>query len=121
MSFQGEVPKDKETALLGLKVGDSFDGGMVGATGYKLQVTGGSDKDGFPMRGDLRGAQRTRALLSSGTGFGHGKPNGMRERKMVRGNTVSEAIMQLNTKVLEGGEKPLAEIFPPKPKEAAKK
>ncbi|MFA6036460.1 MAG: 30S ribosomal protein S6e [Candidatus Micrarchaeia archaeon] len=120
-SYQADVPADKVASLIGMKVGDALEGALVGAGGYKFQITGGSDKEGFPMRGDLRGGQRVRALLSSGTGFGHGKPKGMRERKMIRGNLVSEAIAQLNVKVTEAGEKPLAEIFPAKPKEEKKR
>lgn len=116
-SCQAEVPKEKQGALVGLKIGESVDGGLVGAGGYKFQITGGSDSDGVPMRPDLKGAQKVSALLSSGVGFGKGKPKGLRERKMLRGNTVSEAIAQLNVKVLESGEKPLAELFPSKPKE----
>ena len=120
-SYQGEVPADKLASLIGVKIGDTLEGALVGASGYKFLITGGSDKDGFPMRKDIRGGQRVRALLSSGTGFGHGKPKGMRERKMLRGNLVSEATAQLNVKVIESGEKPLAELFPAKPKEEKKR
>ena len=71
-SYQIEVPKDKEGALMGLKIGDELEGGLVGAAGYKLLITGGSDGDGTPMREDIKGAHRGRALLSSGSGFGTG-------------------------------------------------
>ena|SRR3989338_131555 len=120
-SYQVEVPKDKEGALTGLKIGDELEGGIVGAAGYKLAITGGSDKDGTPMRRDIKGAQRVRALLSGGAGFGTGKPKGMRQRKAVRGNTVSDAIAQLNVKVKEAGGKPLEELFPPKEKAEGEK
>jgi len=36
-SCQAEVPKEKQGALVGLKIGDSVDGGLVGASGYKLK------------------------------------------------------------------------------------
>ena len=120
-SYQAEVPKDREASLVGMKIGDAVEGALVGAGGYKFVITGGSDKDGFPMRGDLKGAHRAHALLSSGAGFGSGHPKGSRERKRIRGNTVSEEIAQLNVKVTDGGEKPLEELFPAKPKEEKKK
>ncbi len=110
-SYQTELAKEKVGSLTGVKIGDSIDGGLVGAGGYKLQVTGGSDNDGFPMRGDVKGARKAHVLISSGPGI---KPTrkGENRRKTVRGNSLSESIAQLNTKVTEAGEKPLEEIFP---------
>ena len=40
------------------------------------------------------------------------KPKGLRLRKTVRGKTISEAISQINLKVLKEGKKKLLEIFP---------
>jgi small subunit ribosomal protein S6e len=119
-SYQTEITKEKETALSGLKIGDPLDGGAVGASGYKLQITGGSDKDGFPMRKDLRGARKARLLLSGGVGF-RAKRKGERKKKSLRGNLITDQTAQLNTKVTEAGEKKLEELFPPKPKEENKK
>jgi small subunit ribosomal protein S6e len=119
-SYQTEIGKDKETAIVGLKLGDPLDGGAVGAGGYKLQITGGSDKDGFPMRKDLRGGRKARLLLSSGVGF-RAKRKGERRKKSVRGNLITDQMVQINTKVVEAGEKKLEELFPPKPKEEKKK
>jgi len=114
-TFQTELEKGKESALAGLKIGDSFDGGVAGAAGYKLKIMGGSDKDGFPMRGDVPGARRLEVLLSDSPGF-RSRKSGERRRKKVRGNAVSEFIAQLNTLVAEHGEKKLEELFPPKEK-----
>jgi len=121
MSFQTELAKEKVSSLTGVRVGDSLDGGLVGASGYKLQVTGGSDKDGFPMRGDVKGARKAQVLISGGVGIRPSR-KGEKRRKTVRGDGVSDAIAQLNTKVVEAGEKPLAELFPKseKAKEAGK-
>lgn len=119
-SFQTEIPADKAGTVVGLKIGGSFDGGIAGAAGYKLQVTGGSDKDGIPMRPDVGGGRRTYAILSSGPGI-RAKEKGERRRKAVRGNLVTAETAQLNTKILEYGEKKLEELFPSKPKEEKKK
>lgn len=118
-TYQAEIAKDKESALIGLKIGDTFDGGTVGAAGYKLMVTGGSDKEGFPMRSDIKGSRRKQVLLSSGTGI---RPTreGERRKKAVHGSVISDQIMQVNSKVVEYGEKKLEEIFPPSKKEEKK-
>jgi small subunit ribosomal protein S6e len=87
--------------LIGMKVGDSFDGSVLGLEGFKLQITGGSDKDGFPIRPDLPGPGRKKVLLSGPPGF-NPITRGMRKRKYVRGNTISQDIMQINCKIIEG-------------------
>ncbi len=78
--------------------------------GYKLEITGGSDKDGFVMRKDLPGQQRAKLLLSGGTGYRPAR-KGARKRKTVRGNTISPSTVQLNLKVSTPGPTPLTEIF----------
>jgi len=40
-------------SLIGKKISDEVDGIFVSLPGYKLQITGGTNKDGFPMRKDL--------------------------------------------------------------------
>lgn len=119
-SYQAEVPKDKESALIGRKVGDTVDGGALGAAGYTLVITGGSDAAGFPMRRDVGGPRRTQVLLSAGPGY-ISTANGSRRSRMVRGNTVSDEIQQINLKVSAAGVKPLAEIFPASAKKKEEK
>ena len=93
-----------------MKMGDEFDGLFVSLPGYKLQITGGSDKDGFPMRNDLPGQQRKKVVLSGGTGF-HPRNDGQRRRKYIRGNTISADIVQINLKVTSYGPRPIEEQF----------
>ena len=111
--IEKEVP-----SLIGLKVGDKFDGAPLGLVGFTLQITGGSDKDGFPIRPDLPGTARKKALMTSGPGF---RPTvkGLKRRKYVRGNTISTDIIQVNCKVIEG-EGDIPTILGIKPKEAPK-
>jgi small subunit ribosomal protein S6e len=68
--------------------------------GTKMQITGGSDKDGFPMRPDIHGGVRISVILSEGIGF-HPTEEGERQRKAVRGNVITEDIVQINMKALE--------------------
>ena len=102
--------------LYGKKIGDKFDGSLIGLPGYVLEITGGTDKDGFPMRPDLEGTARKRLLLSSGPGYIPRK-KGVRKRKTVRGNTIAEDIAQINCKVIAYGDKPLEELLGKKEEE----
>src|SRR5438132_1200079 len=49
-SYKRDITGHYANALIGKKLGEDLDGLYVGLPGYKLQITGGSDKDGFPMR-----------------------------------------------------------------------
>lgn len=107
-TFQTEV--EDASRLTGKKIGEEFDGGIVGLDGYTLEITGGSDKDGFPMRDSIEGPARRKILLEDGAGLKEDE-DGVRRRKSVRGNTVSEDIQQLNTTVSEEGSKSVEELF----------
>ncbi|HML05583.1 MAG TPA: 30S ribosomal protein S6e [Methanobacterium sp.] len=109
-SHQVEVEQAQSKTLIGLKIGDEIDASLVGLSGYKLKITGGSDKNGFPMKKDVDGPRRIRTLVSGGLGF---KPqrDGQRRRKTVRGNTVSDDIVQINTIVTEKGSKSIDELL----------
>ncbi|KAF5084004.1 30S ribosomal protein S6e [Methanobacterium aggregans] len=109
-SHQVEVEAAESKKLIGLKIGDEFDASLVGLTGYKLKLTGGSDKNGFPMKKDVDGPRRMKSLLSGGIGF-KPKRDGQRRRKTVRGNTVSDDIVQINTTIAEKGSKTIAELL----------
>jgi small subunit ribosomal protein S6e len=93
-------------SLIGKKIGDEVDGLFVGLPGYKLQITGGSDSSGFPMRKDVRGSKRTRVLLSASTGF-HPDKDGLRKKVSIRGNTISTDIAQINLKIIAKGPHPI--------------
>ncbi len=119
-SYQVEIPKEKDALLTGKKIGDEFDGGVVGAPGYTLKISGGSDLSGFPMRNDVSGSRRAAVVLSSGTGF-RSKNAGERARKMVHSNTVDLTIVQLNTIVSKAGAEPLEKLMPKTEKKEEKK
>lgn len=99
--------------VVGRSIGDTVDGGLVGLAGYTLRITGGSDKDGFPMRRDMPGAVRKRLLIGGGVGFR--KPHhGIRLRRTLRGREIQAETSQVNAVVVTAGPKPLAEIVPPR-------
>lgn len=103
-------------SLLGMNIGSKFDGSAIGLEGYEFEIRGGSDDSGFPMRKDVHGTAKKRLLLTNGCGF-NTKVDGLRKRKIVRGNTISEGITQINCKVLKSGKKNLEEMFGKKEKE----
>ena len=109
-SHQLEVEAAESKKIVGLKIGDEFDASPVGLKGYTLKITGGSDKNGFPMKKDVEGPRRIKSLLSGGIGF---KPirEGQRRRKTVRGNTISDDIVQINAVVQTKGEKSIDELL----------
>ena len=118
-----QIEIDETKALNGLVIGDEFDGGIVGLDGYTLKITGGSDKNGFTMKKDVSGTRRIKSLLTGGTGY-HPKKvkkvkgvnkkvtvDGVKRRKTVRGNTIADDIVQINSVVVKQGSKPIADIL----------
>lgn len=104
--------KDTEANVLfiGKRIGDAVDADILGLGGYELEITGGSDKDGMPMRKDVSGSARKRILITSPPGY-RPKERGKRRRKSVRGNEISTEISQINVKVKEYGAKPIEKIL----------
>ena len=127
-SFSVEITGSNFNHFLGKKIGDSVEGMFVGEgesslNGYKLQITGGSDKTGRPMRSELEGGNVKSILITAGTGYKgkryvkknskiyRYKYDGLRRRRNLRGNTISTDTRQLNLKVLEYGKKSLGSIL----------
>ncbi|MCD6593340.1 30S ribosomal protein S6e [Candidatus Bathyarchaeota archaeon] len=95
-----DLEGDRAVPLIGKKIGDVLDGAVVGLTGHKVLITGGTDSSGFPMRPDIHGGIKTRILVSGGVGY-KPKGKGKRIRKTVRGNTITEDTAQINMKIIE--------------------
>ena len=127
-----KVTSDQESnTFKNKKIKDVVSGSNIGLKDYELEISGGSDKQGFPMRHDLEITGRKKILLTKGPGVKI-RRRGMRKRKTVRGNILSLNVKQINLKVVKYGAKPLKEIFSKKeerpqkeeketPKEEAKK
>ena len=125
-SVTKEVKDADANLLLGLQVGSELDAAIVGLSG-KLKITGGSDKSGVPMRSDFHSPARKYILLTKGVGL-QDTEKGLRKRKLVRGNTISDEIFQVNCRLdgeIKTEEAPKEEAKAPKeeakaPKEEAK-
>ncbi len=110
-----ELEGARATPLIGRKLGETIDGSIVGMGGKQLLITGGSDKDGFPMRQDVHGGVRVQVVVSKSVGF-HPTREGERQRKTIRGNVITEDIVQVNAKALEKAEKEKKTAKPRKPR-----
>jgi len=112
-----ELEGAKAQPLVGRQLGEEVDGSVLG-TKEKARITGGTDKDGIPMRPGVHGGAKKYLLLAEGVGF---KPerSGERRRKLVRGQMITDETYQLNMIVVRGGETVEAEA--PKEEKPAKK
>ena len=108
-----ELEETRAAPLIGKRIGETVDGSIVDLPGNKVQIRGGSDKDGFPMRPSVHGGVRRRVILSGGVGF-NPQDTGMLRRKTVRGNVITDEIVQINMKITE---KPKGQKEEKKPKE----
>ncbi|MBI5803086.1 30S ribosomal protein S6e [Candidatus Pacearchaeota archaeon] len=132
-TFHLEVENEE---IVGKSISEKIDGKDISGdlSGYEFEVTGLSDKAGFPALKQVEGTSLKKVLLSYGVGMkkrsrkegkksrGNMKPKGLRLRKTVRGRFISPDIVQINLKVIKEGSKKLSGIFSEqnKPKEEAK-
>jgi small subunit ribosomal protein S6e len=98
-------------AIVGKRIGDELEAGPLGLAGYKILITGASDRTGITAKKGLPGAGRRKLLLAGGIGF-HPKMEGERRRKTIRTSEITQDFVQINTRVTTYGEKSLDEIFP---------
>ncbi len=98
-SESAEVKDASAQMLIGRKIGEVVDGTSAGLTG-KMMITGGSDRAGFPMRGDTLGGGKNYILITKGVGF-RAKEEGVKKRKLIRGNTITEETFQINAKKVD--------------------
>ncbi|EAU89691.1 40s ribosomal protein s6-b [Coprinopsis cinerea okayama7 len=94
--------------------------------GYIFRVTGGNDKQGFPMKQGVLVPNRVRLLLSDGHSCFRPRRSGERKRKSVRGCIVGPEIAVLSLVIVKQGEQEipgLTDVVLPKrlgPKRATK-
>jgi small subunit ribosomal protein S6e len=92
-------------SFIGKKIGETIDGALIGYPGYEFEITGGSDLAGFPMRKDVAGGIKKRILVGKAcTGVRRKSiKKGDRIRILVRGNTITDQIVQVNCVVVKEG------------------
>lgn len=110
-----EIDDQRLRTLIGTRIGQVIDGTIADMQGYKLKLTGGTDKDGIPMRPDVHGSAKSSVILSGGVGY-KPKNKGERKRKMVRGNIVSTDTTYLNFSIIDTPKGKKKEKTEPEPK-----
>jgi len=102
-AIQVEVKGEDTKRFIGKRIGDIIPGEWVGLEGYKLEITGGSDFAGAPMVKSVEGPGKKYIWwwVDKRT----------KVKKLVRGNTISEETVQINTKIVEYGPKPFEEYY----------
>ena len=112
--------ESENESFIRMKIGDKVSGDMVSPEleGYQLEITGTSDISGFPgIKGQVGPQLRGLLLTRYDKGMRQTKPEGLRLKKSVRGEELSEKTSQINLKVLKEGAKKFDEICPVKVKE----
>jgi small subunit ribosomal protein S6e len=94
----------KDESLISKKIGDIIDGSIVNLDGYKLKITGGSGFEGAPMVSYVEGINKKYV-------WWYNKSKKVRVKKLVRGNTISPEIVQINTKIEEYGNKDFNQLY----------
>jgi small subunit ribosomal protein S6e len=72
--------------------------------GYIVRITGGNDKQGFPMKQGVIAPTRVRLLLSDGHSCYRARRTGERKRKSVRGCIVGADLSVLALSIVKQGE-----------------
>lgn len=101
-TYQVDVADQDANRFIGRSIGETVEGSAVGLDGYTLEITGGSDDAGRPMREDVPGADLEELLLEGGTGY-QPQRDGERKRVTVRGAEVGDATRQINATIVEHG------------------
>ncbi|CAG0917068.1 unnamed protein product [Notodromas monacha] len=76
--------------------------------GYVFRITGGNDKQGFPMKQGVLTNQRVRLLMKKGHSCYRPRRNGERKRKSVRGCIVDANMSVLSLAIIKKGEQEIA-------------
>ena len=87
-------------------MGQEVDAATLGDewAGYVFRITGGNDKQGFPMKQGVLTQGRVRLLLSKGHSCYRPRRTGERKRKSVRGCIVDGNLSVLSVVIVKKGE-----------------
>ncbi len=112
-SYQKELKGPEGDALLKRRIGDKVNGNTFGYPGYEFEVTGGSDKCGFPMRKGIQEPRKS-VLIGKSVGFSGKKRDGSAQKGLVKrrtvcGEMITKIIHQVNLKVLKEGAQKLGQ------------
>lgn len=102
-----EIDDEKRLrAFYDRRISQEVDGEHIGDEfkGYVFKISGGNDKQGFPMKQGVLTDQRVRLLLRKGLSCYRARRKGERKRKSVRGAIVGPDLSVLNLVLVKRGE-----------------
>ena len=102
-----EVDDEKKLrALYDNRIGAEVEGEALGEefNGYVFRISGGNDKQGFPMKQGVLCNHRVKLLLRAGASCYRQRRSGERKRKSVRGCVVGPDLAVLNLVVVKQGD-----------------
>jgi len=105
-----EIDDEKRLqSLYDRRMAQEIDGGILGDEfdGYTMRISGGNDKQGFPMRQGVLTNNRVRLLCKKGHKAYRQRRTGERKRKSVRGCIVGHDIAVLNLVISAAGANPI--------------
>merc|ERR1712010_98613 len=88
------------------RIAQEISGDILGPEfeGYRFRISGGNDKQGFPMLQGVLSDDRVRLLLTKGSKCYRQRRTGERKRKSVRGCIVNQDLSVLNLVVTKLGD-----------------
>lgn len=109
-THQFEIEGQAANRFVGREIGDEVPVDSLGLDGYTVEVTGGSDNAGRPMRPDIAGPNLKSVLLTEGVGFDP-SIEGERKRVTVRGREIDSETRQINAKIVGRGSQSISELL----------
>lgn len=119
VSDKGKTLKleSESESLIRTKIGEIINGSLISPDldGYELEITGTSDISGFPgIKGQIGSQLRKVLLTKDDKGMRTTRPKGLRLKKSIRGEEISDKTSQINIKVLKHGKKKFEDLLPKK-------
>lgn len=105
-----EIDDEKKLrAVYDKRISQEVEGGELGDEfkGYIFRISGGNDKQGFPMKQGVLSQKRVRLLLHKDLSCYRARRKGERKRKSVRGCIVGADISVLSLVIVKIGEAPI--------------
>ena len=113
-SFQKVVKDNQAAVFLKKSIKDKINGKDIGMDGYEFEISGGSDKCGFPMRKGILQTRQKITLEGKTVGYSGKNRNkknqkGLKRKRTVCGERINSKIVQINLKILKEGKEKLGE------------
>merc|ERR1711959_67895 len=110
-----EIDDDKKLLpFFDKRIAQEVDGDSLGDEfkGYRFRISGGNDKQGFPMLQGVLTPDRVRLLMKKGSKCYRQRRTGERKRKSVRGCIVTHTLSVMSLVLVKKGEQEIPGLSP---------